>query len=115
MFPPDLKAGLPCEEQGMDATGEDSVPAPFAQLTGAYWLHGPERRDDDECRWPEPVRAAPRQTNRGLLRPLAAGWGLLLLGRTGCTAEGLLVGVRIGGRVLDQVVAERGDVVADEL
>jgi hypothetical protein len=29
----------------MDASGEEeeSVPAPFAQLTGGYWLDGPQR------------------------------------------------------------------------
>ena len=40
---------------------------------------------------------------------------MLLPGRSGFPAAGLLVDVRVGARVLDQVVAEGGDVVADEL
>src|SRR3984957_4942932 len=39
---------------------------------------------------------------------------VLLLGRAGLPAGGLLVDVRVGGRVLDKLVAEGDDVVADE-
>jgi hypothetical protein len=38
----------------------------------------------------------------------------LLLGRAGFPADGLLIDVRVGARVLDQVVTEGRDVVADE-
>src|SRR6266567_6517419 len=39
---------------------------------------------------------------------------VLLLGRAGFPADGLLIDVRVGARVLDQIVAEGSDVIADE-
>jgi hypothetical protein len=44
----------------------------------------------------------------------ALGRRVLFLGCAGFPVDGLLIDVRVGARVLDQVVAEGGDVVADE-
>src|SRR5438105_5397075 len=48
-----------------------------------------------------------------LLRPSVCR-SVLLLGRARYPADGLLIDVRVGARVLDQVVAEGSDIVADE-
>ena len=65
----------------MDVSGGEFVAVPLAQLTGGYWLEGPECRDG-ECRWCRdlqltgaPPGCGEAATGRaGECGPVLAGW-----------------------------------------